>query len=53
MVEKPEFVPRRPVGREGGNGYALEGGVLGLQDEVVEGVVYGKMMSENGGTGTG
>ena len=53
VVERPEFGPRGPVGRQGGVGNALEDGLLGLQDEVVEGVVYGKMMSENGGTGTG
>ena len=48
-----KFGPRGPVGRYGGVGNALEDGLLGLQDGVVEGVVYGRMMLENGGTGTG
>ena len=53
VVEILELSPRCPVGREGGVGYAVEDGLLGLEDKVVERMLYGKMMSENGGTGTG
>ena len=52
-VEGLEAVPGGPVGRECGIGYAEEDGALGLEDEVAEGVLYWKMVSENGGMGTG
>ena len=52
-VEGLEILPGSPVGGESGWGDALEDGLTGECEEVMERMVYWNVISEKGGTGVG